>query len=39
LRIFVSNWLVGGIMTAGLLLLSWPAIALLLGKRRGVPLK
>ena len=39
MSVFFSNWLVGGIMTAGLLLLFWPAIALLLGKSRGVPLK
>jgi putative tricarboxylic transport membrane protein len=39
LRVFFSNWLVGGIMTAGLLLLFWPVIAIVLGKLRGVPAK
>jgi len=39
LSIFFSNWLVGAIMTAGLLLLFWPAIALLWGKLRGSPAK
>jgi putative tricarboxylic transport membrane protein len=35
LSIFFSNWLVGGIMTAGLLLLFWPAIGLGWSKIRG----
>ena len=39
LSVFFSNWLVGAMMAAGLLLLFWPAIALLSGKARGVPLK
>src|SRR5450830_1725299 len=39
MSIFFSNWLVGGIMTAGFLLLFWPAIALLWGKLRGAPSK
>ena len=39
LSVFFSNWLVGGIMTAGLLLLFWPTIAFLFGKLRGAPAK
>ena len=39
MSVFFSNWLVGAMMTGGLLLLFWPAIASLLGKARGVPLK
>jgi putative tricarboxylic transport membrane protein len=34
LSIFFSNWLVGAIMTAGLLLLFWPAISLAWGRVR-----
>jgi putative tricarboxylic transport membrane protein len=34
LSIFFSNWLVGAIMTAGLLLLFWPAISTVWGKFR-----
>jgi putative tricarboxylic transport membrane protein len=39
LSVFFSNWLVSAMMTAGLLLLFWPAIAIVLGKLRGVPSK
>jgi putative tricarboxylic transport membrane protein len=36
LSIFWSNWLVGGIMTLGVILLLWPAVTWLLEKRRQV---
>jgi putative tricarboxylic transport membrane protein len=36
--IFWSNWLVGGIMTLGMLLLFWPLISWLLSKTRPRPL-
>jgi putative tricarboxylic transport membrane protein len=39
MSIFFSNGLVGAIMTAGFLLLFWPAIALVWGKFRGAPSK
>jgi putative tricarboxylic transport membrane protein len=39
MSIFFSNWLVGGIMTAGLLLLFWPAISSVWGKLRRAPSK
>ena len=32
--IFWSNWLVGGIMTLGMLLLFWPAISWILSRTR-----
>ena len=35
LSVFFSNWLVGAMMTAGLLLAFWPAISTLWGKFRG----
>jgi putative tricarboxylic transport membrane protein len=35
LRVFFSNWLVGGIMTLGLVLLFWPLLARLLARARG----
>ena len=34
LTIFWSNWLVGSIMTLGMILLFWPLISWLLEKRR-----
>jgi putative tricarboxylic transport membrane protein len=35
-RIFYSNWLVGGITGLALLLLFWPVISRLIGMFRGV---
>jgi putative tricarboxylic transport membrane protein len=34
LRVFFSNWLVGSIMTLGLVLLLWPVIGQLIARRR-----
>ena len=39
MSVFFSNWLVGAMMIAGLLLLFWLAFALLSGKPHGVRLK
>jgi putative tricarboxylic transport membrane protein len=36
LGVFFSNWLVGSIMTLGLVLLFWPLISWLLLRRRTV---
>jgi putative tricarboxylic transport membrane protein len=36
LTVFFSNWLVGGIMALGLVMLFWPLISQLLGRLRGV---
>jgi len=38
LRVFWSNWLVGGLVTLALLMLFWPAISALLIKVRGKPI-
>jgi putative tricarboxylic transport membrane protein len=37
LTIFFSNWLVGSIMTLGLILLFWPAVSWLLDRRKSSP--
>jgi putative tricarboxylic transport membrane protein len=34
-RVFWSNWLVGGLVTLALLMLFWPAISALLNRVRG----
>ena len=34
LRVFWSNWLVGSIMTLGMILLFWPALTWLMEKRK-----